>query len=436
MLATVDAGEARAPTSGTSTPFQFVDVIAPLVVVMFFVIKYEPFDNTVKFPGVVSSVVFPGIAIAVLAITPTERLRRVPIALSMFGLAFWLVASRLWTLSHGATDFAIRSEVPAFLLVAIVAGTVEPRRLMNVLAGAFTVIVAWSLSASILFESSRQVIVESEDDPQLGFRGMFDHKNQLGVVAVFALCFLIAFARGRTRPWLIMLTIATIVGTRSATAGSGLLAVMFIWFWILAIGRQRTPRERTLLLVTSIVSAVSAVLFALQVLPALLGIYQKDLTFSGRTVIWTESIQFIRERPLLGYGFGGVWTEDPPAPIAELRRQVGFRAAHAHNGALGIMLEVGLIGLGVVVVILVRVLALTVFSIRRPSISNFGTFGLTSLVALLLMSFSEPLFDGPDLGLVAVTVVILARVRNDHLSARDGNGLPRPSGSLARRARA
>jgi len=391
-----------------------VDVCAPGLVVMYMLLKFEPFASVLRLPGSASWLVFPALAVIVLAVTPTSRLVRIPINWATFAFAFWIVASRLWTESVAATDFAIRSEVPALVLLVLVAGTIEPRRLIRVLVATFCVIAFWSLATSIALPNSRVVTFEAGvDEPQLGFRGMFGHKNELGMFVVFGLCLVLAFAQGVTRRLLLVLMIATILGTRSATAGSGMFAVMFIWFWLSAIGSQRSPRERSLLLAISVVSAVTAVLLAFRLLPALLGVYQKDLTLSGRTVIWSESLELIRRQPLHGFGFGGLWVNPTPAIIDDLRRQIGFSAAHAHNGALGLVLEVGLIGLGLFVVLLVRVGALMVYCVRRPALSDYGRWALLTLIALVLMATSEPLFDGADLGLLALVAVVLQRLKND-----------------------
>lgn len=395
--------------------FLFVDLFAPLTLVLYVVLKYEPFENTFRPPGAASSVLFPVAAVVVLVITPAQRLQRVPVSWPVLAFVLWLVASRLWTEEPSSTDFAIRSELPALVLVALIAGTIDPPVLVRVLVATFTVIVAWSLLTSIVLPNSRAVVLDAgAEEPQQGFRGMFDHKNHLGIFAVFGLSMVLAWVHDpRRRRVLIVLFVATIVGTRSATAASGLLIVLFLWFWIAAIDRQHTPRERAFLILFSFLSAVTAVLVALRLLSTLLGVYQKDLTFSGRTIIWAESLKVLGRQPLQGYGYGGLFSGDFPEVTIALRRSIGFDAAHAHNGAIGLLLDAGIVGTALFAFVFGQAVVLVVHCLRRRELANYGRWALLTVAALVLMSISEPLFEGPDLGLLVIIIVVLLRVRND-----------------------
>ncbi len=395
-------------------PFLLVDTAAPAVVVAFLVLKYEPFAIVVDLPGSASSVIFPLLAVAVLAVTPTDRLARIPIIWTLTAFVVWMAASRLWSVSPSSTDFVIRSDLPALVLVGLVVGTIEPRVVVRTLTVTFVAIVAWSLAASLAFPRSRELVYDAGFiEPQEGFRGMFGHKNQLGMFAVLGMATVLAFVRGRPRRMMLLLIIGTVLGTRSATAGSGLFAVLFLWFWLAAVGSQRSVRERSLVLLASLVSAVLGVLLALRLLPTLLGVYQKDLTFSGRTLIWDESMTLVADRPWAGYGFGALFSGTPPPITGELRRRIGFDAAHAHNGVVGLLLDVGVIGLALFALVVVEAVVLAVRALRRDDTAPFGRWMLLMVFAILLMSLSEPVFEGPDLGILMIGMVTLARVLND-----------------------
>jgi hypothetical protein len=151
----------------------------------------------------------------------------------------------------------------------------------------------------------------------------------------------------------------------------------------------------------------------LGLLPTILDLYDKDITFSGRTDIWAESLVTIRERPLQGYGLGGVWT-DPLSPLTvDLRDRITFDAAHAHNSAIELLLEVGIIGLGLTTVLLVQVVRLGIACVRQPVAAEYGRWALLTVLTLFIMGLAEPLFQGPYLGLLVVIWVTLTRVRND-----------------------
>ncbi len=62
----------------------------------------------------------------------------------------------------------------------------------------------------------------------------------------------------------------------------------------------------------------------------------RDGTFTGRTDIWAELVPYVRDRPLLGCGFGGFWTPE---------MRVKHIISQAHNGYLEVLMEVGSVGL-------------------------------------------------------------------------------------------
>jgi O-antigen ligase len=70
----------------------------------------------------------------------------------------------------------------------------------------------------------------------------------------------------------------------------------------------------------------------------------RDITLSGRTVLWGFVLESIRQQPWIGYGFSAFWTEANSAAtfiITEIR----WSTPHAHNGFLDLLLELGAVGL-------------------------------------------------------------------------------------------
>jgi len=63
--------------------------------------------------------------------------------------------------------------------------------------------------------------------------------------------------------------------------------------------------------------------------------FGRDETLTDRSAIWATLVPYALEKPVLGYGFGGFWTD-------EMRSQTD---AHAHNGYLDIILNIGFLGL-------------------------------------------------------------------------------------------
>jgi O-antigen ligase len=63
-------------------------------------------------------------------------------------------------------------------------------------------------------------------------------------------------------------------------------------------------------------------------------VLNRDTSFTGRSVVWAELTPYALEKPIIGYGWGGFWTEAKQ------------EALHfpAHNGYLETMLNLGIIG--------------------------------------------------------------------------------------------
>lgn len=405
--ATPETAEAAEP-DGPSGRELLVDRLAPAVLVLYFFLNFEPLALILFIPGLFTWTVFPAAVVGVLLITPTERISRIPISVALVAMTVWWVASYTWSEIPLMTRSLLASQVVPLLFLMLLVGSMRPRAVVKTLLGLVVVVGVWSLAISIVLPDARAATLgPGPEGMQQGFRGTFFHKNLLGMFMVYGLCLVLPFSRTRARPWLIALCIILVFSTRSATAGSGLMAVLFTWFWILAVDSQKDPRERQFMLVMSIVSVLVAIMLALGSMPALLGVYQKDFTFSGRTYIWEESMVSVARRPLQGYGLGGVWWDGRAPTTRDLHLRIGFGASHAHNGAIQMLLEVGLVGLGLFVVFVGRLVRLAVSAFGRPSTSPVGQWALLTVMSLLLMSISEPLFRGPDLGLLVVISTVL-----------------------------
>lgn len=63
--------------------------------------------------------------------------------------------------------------------------------------------------------------------------------------------------------------------------------------------------------------------------------FGRDETLTERSSIWTFLIPYALRSLILGYGFGGFWTD-------EIREQT---SSHAHNGYLDVILNIGIFGL-------------------------------------------------------------------------------------------
>ena len=81
-----------------------------------------------------------------------------------------------------------------------------------------------------------------------------------------------------------------------------------------------------------------------------------DLTFTGRTIIWDFANYEIDRRPLLGWGYQSFWLVGPDAPSIVDAPGWVKTMPNAHNGYYDTMLEMGYVGLALLVTFIIATL--------------------------------------------------------------------------------
>jgi exopolysaccharide production protein ExoQ len=406
------AGARHRPETGESfvdDRLTLADFGAIAVLVCYLTLKFGPFEQLWFPPGGVSTFIVPAMAITVLVITPTAALARAPISLPFLAIIAWSAMSVVWSLDATFTMFLIRSEVPALLLTLLVVASMRLDLLTTTLVRFVQTFVVWSLLTSLTRSASQASLTsDTISGVLIGWRGTFDHKNGLGMFLVFGLATVLAFERHRLlRPISIALCVIGVIGTRSATAASGLMVLGLMWVWLSAVSVSRNRRDQAIFAILSVMIAALAVLLALGMLPSFLVLYGKDLTFSGRTIIWANTIDAIGQRPAFGIGFISNWSSVQVPLILDMRRSIGFEAAHGHNGVLEVVFELGIVGLALYAIFFFSVVRLGMRALKTAN--PFGRWALASCVALLIMSVSEVLFQGIFLTYLAIIWTAVTR---------------------------
>jgi O-antigen ligase len=134
-------------------------------------------------------------------------------------------------------------------------------------------------------------------------------------------------------------------GSRSALAG----ALLAIVVYVLAVSSRPTKIAAALsfsIIVSSVLLFLIAGLSSDLKRVILLGREDQDSaeSFSGRTMIWVDLGYYIRQRPILGYGYGGFWT---PAHISAISDEEKQGIPTSHSTYIEYLLYLGPIGLAV-----------------------------------------------------------------------------------------
>jgi exopolysaccharide production protein ExoQ len=178
------------------------------------------------------------------------------------------------------------------------------------------------------------------------WRGAYPHKNVLGKIMVVAsLSFLVLAFRKQKQQYIywgfFVLSVFLLLMSKSSSPLINLI-ILITAFFILPMIRWRYSMMIPTL---AAISLISIVLYSALNSNANLiaNIFNKDLTLTGRTDLWTLVLDKIGQQPWLGYGFGAFW-HGFDGPSAYIWSAIAFEAPNAHNGYLDLLLELGVFG--------------------------------------------------------------------------------------------
>jgi exopolysaccharide production protein ExoQ len=247
-------------------------------------------------------------------------------------------------------------------------------------------------AAAFPLDSIHQQSLFQFDDIAGSWRGAFAHKNVLGqamAIGVLAeLCILVGNERKVWHGLLLVICTALVVLSRSST--SIVLTSLYLIGGVLLFLRQYARRYLGLgfAALAAAMLAIAAIYFADP--DAMLELLGRDATLTGRTELWGFVTNLISERPLLGWGYAAMWLPNEPIALT-ISQYLGWTVPHSHNAALEVALDLGFVGLAVV---LVFVLTSLWRAVRCIAVGEYR-LGMTSLVffiGLVLSGATEATF--------------------------------------------
>jgi exopolysaccharide production protein ExoQ len=180
-------------------------------------------------------------------------------------------------------------------------------------------------------------------------QGIMGNSNLLGFVALLGVIVFAAelighrLRRGWSVLWIVV-ALADLALTRSATVAIAAVLVVVAAVIILLLRRAQTARGRTAISVVAIVVIVIGAVGAFVLRAPLLRLLNKSSTLTGRTGIWHEVIVLAGQRPVVGWGWISYWVPGL-APFARPQFRIGgIQYLQAHDAWLDLWLQLGIVG--------------------------------------------------------------------------------------------
>lgn len=191
------------------------------------------------------------------------------------------------------------------------------------------------------------------------WRGFFWHRNYLGpIMSLFSIVFLITSIESFKHRNLISLTSLILycvsfflVFKAKSAAGYIIFILLNAMLFLSIIWLRVNKLLKAVHYVAAAVILAAVLIGVLLNLDIVLGLFNRNATFTGRIPLWSLLIKFVHSRLWFGYGFGAFWMIETVR--TGLQHALGwlFPVAIADNGFLDILIHVGVIGFALFLII-------------------------------------------------------------------------------------
>ncbi|WP_345410339.1 O-antigen ligase family protein [Actinomycetospora chlora] len=282
------------------------------------------------------------------------------------------------------------------------------REFLLTISVAFRVVLIATLLVALAVPSVGLV----DENYQTGaLKGLFVHRNLLAFMALVALATFLVVRRYRSHRasfFDIGLAVVCLAGAQSQTvfisaAATTLLVLMLRWT------RRYSGFTRVLLGTASSCAVGLLVYLAIFAFADIASSLGRDSTLTGRTDVWPAVLEQIARTPILGLGWNAPWREGQPE-TQRMWRAAGFKMYHSHDGYLDMLLQLGVVGLGLMSIVLVVTLIVGIASYvgRGDELAVWSTSCAIVLVMVNLTESPSTNFFGH---FVLVSAFLLARQR-------------------------
>lgn len=258
--------------------------------------------------------------------------------------------------------------------------------------------------------------------------GVYSQKNALGFAAVAAIPILLTAARDHRKHRLLYYLgalgqVALLAGSQSKTMLMATICTVALMVVYRGFRARKTLRGAVIFGLVSTSALFSA--FATANIALLADILDKDVTLTGRTVLWGDLWPIFLEQPILGVGYGAAF-DGYFSPVHEVWIQNRWDPTHAHNALLQTGLELGVVGIALTLFIFVRALSRATQTVRDVP-GSVGIWPLAYLSTAVLISISESGVLSNNTAWLLYVLAVFSTAAQEKQRRAQGRVTPRPT---------
>jgi O-antigen ligase len=302
--------------------------------------------------------------------------------------------SIFWSVAPENTIKVSRGLLRSTFLGLYLAVRYTPKEQMRLLLWVFGITALLSLVVALAIPSYGIAMTNNE----LSWKGILLHKQYLGrMMAIGAVFFLLNALNNHKFRWIMWagcsLAVALVFLSRSKTSlALSLLALLLLPF--LKILKQNYKLAVALLMILLLLCGGLAVLVFSNLETIIVDMLGKDMTLNNRVPLWTLCLEKALERPWLGYGYAGFWPSEAGFYVftyswaSDQKEFTDYSQFHSHNGFLEIFLQLGFLGLSLLILSLLSVFQRVVKSmLLTKTLESFCIFEY--IILMLLFNYTE-----------------------------------------------
>jgi exopolysaccharide production protein ExoQ len=342
---------------------------------------------------------------------PSEAFRGIFRNWILVALPLLSMVSTLWS-DYPAVSLKGGAQYLVTTFIGIWAGyCIKPRILMSALLSALALLAIVSI-----LDGNRDYNIYTGEYTLIG---VFGSKNYFALCMSFLLLTAIAVALDRSQISMfrilglasVCLAAPLLVYARSVGALVVTISALMISIMLRFISRFTVTSRITLIILTLLPAALVATAATMEIeYVDILNYFGKDVSLTGRTLLWEHAVAAIAERPILGGGYEafwqvGNWSAEQLWYYSYIPNKYGY---HFHNTFLQITVDLGFTGLGVFLIlsVLIAIRMIATLLSRRPSGEQI--FAMTLFVFLLLrMPLEVDLFSQFQLASILMCLIWL-----------------------------